>query len=586
MPVEAKLNTDAYNQTSPNVLDRLKPEQAIRLAKKKIKEGSFEDAKGIYKDILVKFPKNKKAIDGIKTLSGGSIAHVSKNQEPPQDQQQHLVNLYQHGQLQQILDKAKQWMSQFPNSVTLHSMCGAAHAGLGHIEAAIESYKSALNINPSYAEAHNNLGKLYYNMGIGQQIRGESEAAIGNFKKSLKIVPNHAQSYLNMGNAQKSKGDLEAAIGSYRQALHLKSDYMDAYYNLAVLLQEKGNLKDAIDNYESAVKLNPDYAEAYNNMGTALSEQGDIDAAIDSFERSLSIKPDYAEAHNNMLQLLPFYAPPKKVSSNDTLKINQSIRRIDMKDNSLHIISDDQVVNLFSKSSGYIKNYGLELKTEPHQTYRINSVDLNCERHMAIFNEYDIVPEFCFGCYKVQVEPRSVIELIKLYVVFDQLKLNKNNSRKCMIELRPEISGFYKGLIYCSGLEEANQIAKHLDGTVQQRIGLGLHPKVKRGCSEYSMSFPDYQEINNSGPQLMNYRDEWHVIEEAYDSENPVHAKETIRQSVPGFNLTDVLIIQKWIDYAKGIGDTTANQIDQGAICYQDIYDQAKARLDHFQFNS
>ena len=298
--MEAKLNTDAYNQTSPNVLDRLKPEQAIRLAKKKIKEGSFEDAKGIYKDILVKFPKNKKAIDGIKTLSGGSIAHVSKNQEPPQDQQQHLVNLYQHGQLQQILDKAKQWMSQFPNSVTLHSMCGAAHTGLGHIEAAIESYKSALNINPSYAEAHNNLGKLYYNMGIGQQIRGESEAAIGNFKKSLKIVPNHAQSYLNMGNAQKSKGDLEAAIGSYKQALHLKSDYMDAYYNLAVLLQEKGNLKDAIDNYESAVKLNPDYAEAYNNMGTALSEQGDIDAAIDSFERSLSIKPDYAEAYNNM----------------------------------------------------------------------------------------------------------------------------------------------------------------------------------------------------------------------------------------------------------------------------------------------
>ena len=59
------------------------------------------DAKRIYQDILVKFPKNKRAIDGLKALAGGPVGKASKVQDPPQDQQQSLINLYSQGQLQQ-----------------------------------------------------------------------------------------------------------------------------------------------------------------------------------------------------------------------------------------------------------------------------------------------------------------------------------------------------------------------------------------------------------------------------------------------------------------------------------------------------
>ena len=60
------------NQVRPNVLDSLKLDQAIRLAKKKAKEESPEDSKRFYNDILARFPKNKKARDGLKALSGRS----------------------------------------------------------------------------------------------------------------------------------------------------------------------------------------------------------------------------------------------------------------------------------------------------------------------------------------------------------------------------------------------------------------------------------------------------------------------------------------------------------------------------------
>ena len=73
----SKTATEAPPQ-QPNTLDSLKLDQAIKLAKKKAKDGASEEAKRIYRDILVKFPKNKRASDGIKALASNSLSKASK----------------------------------------------------------------------------------------------------------------------------------------------------------------------------------------------------------------------------------------------------------------------------------------------------------------------------------------------------------------------------------------------------------------------------------------------------------------------------------------------------------------------------
>ena len=178
--------------------------------------------------------------------------------DPQQDQLNTLINLYQQGQLQQTLDSAKQLLSQFPNSLTLYNIQGAANAGLGQFDAALNSYKHALKIKPDYADA-------YYNMGV----------------------------------VLKDKGDPEAAIDSYKQALKIKPDYADAYYNMGVALMDKGDPEAAIDSYKQAININSDYAESYCNMGGALQDKGDPESAIESYRQAIKIKPDYAEAHYN-----------------------------------------------------------------------------------------------------------------------------------------------------------------------------------------------------------------------------------------------------------------------------------------------
>ena len=151
-----------------------------------------------------------------------------------------------------------------------------------------------------------------------------------------------------------------------------------------------------------------------------------------------------------------------------------------------------------------------------------------------------------------------------------------------MIELRSEIPGFYKGLIYCSSLEEAYQIAEYLEMVVKEKIGSGLPLAVKRGCSEYPIAFPDYKEINKSGAQLMNYNEDWKPIEEDYDSKNPIKRQRIIKPSLSCLSLSDVLIIRNWVDYAEGIGDSSAQLLNQNGVVSQKMYKIAQTRLEMY----
>ena len=264
-------------QEQCNILDTLKLDQAIRLAMKKSKEGSLEDAKRIYEDVLVKFPKNKRANNGLKVLSGNVTSRATKVQEPPQHQLQSLINLYTGGELQKALDGVDQLLQKFPNSILLFNIQGASNAGLGQLDAAIDAYNKVLALKPDYANAHNN-------MGTALKDQGKLEEAIEAYNKALALKPDHIDAYNNMGNALKDQGKLEEAIEAYNKALAIKPDYAEARYNMGVVLQERGELDAAIDSYKQALKIKPDYAEAHYNMSFALLNIGRLTEGLDEYE--------------------------------------------------------------------------------------------------------------------------------------------------------------------------------------------------------------------------------------------------------------------------------------------------------------
>ena len=193
------------------------------------------------------------------------------------------------------------------------------------------------------------------------------------------------------------------------------------------------------------------------------------------------------------------------------------------------------------------------------QAYRRNPVDLNCERHHKVFNSVNIIPKFCFDCFKIQIEVQNVLNLIKLFFIFDKLKLSENNRRKCMIEFRDNVSGLYKGLIYCSSLNEANQIIEKLNPLLKKYLRFKL--SIKRGCTEFYNLFPNYKIINNNQKDYMHYKKEWQKIEENLEIKSNFNEIK-LNHSIQGLSIVDFLVINQWLNYAKTIGDLSYKELN------------------------
>ena len=189
------------------------------------------------------------------------------------------------------------------------------------------------------------------------------------------------------------------------------------------------------------------------------------------------------------------------------------------------------------------------------QTFREQKSPPNCSRHKKIFNTYSAIPKFCFGCYKIQIDLNNVVDLIKLHFVFDNFNFKNDNIRKCMIELRSGISGKYKGLIFCNSIEESENIIKELKIILFRNFNKELKYKIKRGCSEYAIKYPEYDSLKDNA---MKYNFDWEKYEKIIDEENPDLAfNKNVRPTIKGLTLFDSLVIRNWLAFARMIGDNS-----------------------------
>ncbi len=178
-----------------------------------------------------------------------------------------------------------------PESAGVHLGLGIALQSDGRPDEGIACFRKAIELDPKYANAHNNLGAA---------LKGLPDEAITCFRKALELDPKHAMAHCNLGNVLKDKGQLDEAIACYRKALELDPKLASAHSNLGNALKDKGQLDEAIACCRKAIELDPKFAKAHNNLGIVLKEKGLPDEAIPCFRKAIELDPKYANAHNNL----------------------------------------------------------------------------------------------------------------------------------------------------------------------------------------------------------------------------------------------------------------------------------------------
>jgi hypothetical protein len=179
-----------------------------------------------------------------------------------------------------------------------------------------------------------------------------------------------------------------------------------------------------------------------------------------------------------------------------------------------------------------------------------------CNRHLTVFDKFGVIPKYCFDCYKILITPRTVVELFKLLMIFEKLKLPNDNTRKCMVEGRDDCSGIYKGYIYCRSIEEGKEVRNIVRVVVADDISPEVPVTLKRGCSEYVRTYPGYSPTK-PGAVFMKYNKDWQVHEDFFDK-NFVFIPD-----IPNVNAgnntayppSEIFAMRYWLSYAATIGD-------------------------------
>ena len=355
----------------------------------------------------------------------------------------------------------------------------------------------------------------------------------------------------------------ENAIKYYEKILIFEKELYKIFTNIGVSYFKLGKINQSISAFKEAIKNNPNFGLAYNNLGISYLELGMYEKAIKQFVSALKLNDEDYQAQTNLINTFNLNKP-KINDEHPLLEINDKIEKLTQNKKFYTNFENKNIKEFLEKSNELIKKYKNNLFLNETQIFRKNSINLNCGRHFKVFNEFDVIPRYCFDCYKVQINVKTVVDLIKLFLIFDKIKLEKNNTRKCIVEIRNKIKGNYKGYIYCDGITEATEIKKIMSEIISNENIDVNNISLKHGCSEFYVSYPDFEEINYNGNGKLKYDQKWEAFEKIIDSREPkrIEADKKIwGRTIEGINLSDILILNNWISYSQIISDESYKKV-------------------------
>ncbi|NPV81028.1 MAG: tetratricopeptide repeat protein [Firmicutes bacterium] len=155
---------------------------------------------------------------------------------------------------------------------------------------AIRLYRKALEIDPTLADAHFQLGLALYDLGKFQE-------SAASFRRALELSPGRKDALENLALSYLSMGDQARAMAIYEDLLESDGDSVSIWIALGDLSMKGGLYKEAAYYYRQAIMLMPKWATAHYKLGRALRLTGDTEGASQAFKETISIAPYFVDAH-------------------------------------------------------------------------------------------------------------------------------------------------------------------------------------------------------------------------------------------------------------------------------------------------
>lgn len=189
-----------------------------------------------------------------------------------------------------------------PLSAEAYNNLGALYIDMGRNLEASDMLSNALSLDPNYFMARMNRAIAYYRM-------GRTVAALDDFNRASMMRPKDTLVLLNRALAYYDMGQYENAVEDLSYLIALDPNQARAYLERARSFIKMGYPANAYADLESAVTIKPSYALAYYYMGDLLFRKGETDQALGMLVRSKELASQYVPTYELMGDMLAVQDP-------------------------------------------------------------------------------------------------------------------------------------------------------------------------------------------------------------------------------------------------------------------------------------
>lgn len=290
-------------------------DKTLRIAKAQAKSGAFAEAEALYREVLARFPSNKRAQAGLAELQ--AVRGQGPLGQPPRAMIEELVGLARARRFRDLVAATVPALARFPRAEPILELRAVGLLNIGDHRGAADLYKQLADMRPMDVEL---LGKL----GNAQLMGGDAEGAVETFSRLLELRPGDAVAHNNLGNALANQREPERAMEHYAAAVAARPDLLPARVNLGKLLYLRGEVPEARRHIEAAVKLAPDNPNLLDLLGNLLKAQGDTEGAKAQFDAALTLAPKSAAIHLNRALVQKFQPGDPQIATLEALHRNPS----------------------------------------------------------------------------------------------------------------------------------------------------------------------------------------------------------------------------------------------------------------------
>ena len=257
--------------------------------------------------------------------------------------------------------------------------------------------------------------KELFKLGFKNQKLKNFQEAIKFYNRVIKIDPTVVFTYYNLGIIFEQLRDIRQAEIYYKEAIKVKPLFIHSYNNLGIMSQNQGQKENAIKYFKRIIEIDPKYYSGYSNLGLVYASLGMYDEALNNYLKTLEFDENNLVAIKSIIFLLTYF---KSDNNHPLVGLNDDLRQLQNKFILKDLLKSENLNYVLKNALKIVKNKSIninDLSFFETQAYRRNPIDLNCESHHNVFNTSNIIPKFCFGCFKIQIEPQNVLDLIRLF---------------------------------------------------------------------------------------------------------------------------------------------------------------------------